>query len=72
MGQVATIGLDLAKSVSQAHGVDEAGAIVVPRKLRRLPFVPLGARSGAHEIVLDRHGSAVGTAASTSHFKGGQ
>ena len=35
MGQVVTIGLDLAKSVFQVHGVDEAGEIVVRRKLRR-------------------------------------
>ena len=29
MGQVVTIGLDLAKSVFQAHGVDEAGEVAV-------------------------------------------
>jgi hypothetical protein len=28
MGEVITIGLDIAKSVFQAHGVDEAGAVV--------------------------------------------
>jgi transposase len=33
--QVSTIGLDLAKSVFQVHGVDAAGAVVVRRKLRR-------------------------------------
>ncbi|HEU4929686.1 MAG TPA: IS110 family transposase [Candidatus Krumholzibacteria bacterium] len=33
--QVATIGLDLAKSVFQVHGVDAAGKIVVQRQLRR-------------------------------------
>jgi transposase len=37
MGQVVRIGLDLAKSVFQVHGVDEAGEIVVRRKLRRNP-----------------------------------
>lgn len=35
MGQVVTIGLDLAKSVFQVHGVDAAGEVVVRRKLRR-------------------------------------
>ncbi len=30
-----TIGLDLAKSVFQVHGVDDAGAIVITKKLRR-------------------------------------
>jgi transposase len=35
MGEVTTIGLDLAKNVFQVHGVDEAGAIAVRRALRR-------------------------------------
>jgi transposase len=33
--QVSTIGLDLAKSVFQAHGVDTAGKVVVSKQLRR-------------------------------------
>ena len=33
--QVSTIGLDIAKNVFQVHGVDEAGAAVLRRKLRR-------------------------------------
>lgn len=35
MGLVATIGLDIAKSVFQVHGVDGAGEIVVRRRLTR-------------------------------------
>src|SRR5271169_4091039 len=35
MGQVSTIGLDTAKRVFQVHGVDEAGAVVLRRQLRR-------------------------------------
>ncbi|MDH6234629.1 transposase [Mesorhizobium soli] len=35
MGNVTTIGLDIAKSVFQAHGVDAAGEVVVRRKLTR-------------------------------------
>lgn len=35
MEQPITIGLDLAKSVFQVHGVDAAGAVVVRRQLRR-------------------------------------
>jgi transposase len=35
MEQLTTIGIDLAKSVFQIHGVDAEGAIVVKRKLRR-------------------------------------
>jgi transposase len=33
--QVSTIGLDLAKSVFQVHGVDAAGTAVLLRQLRR-------------------------------------
>lgn len=32
---IKTIGLDLAKSVFQAHGVDEAGNAVLIKKLHR-------------------------------------
>lgn len=35
MSNVATIGLDIAKSVFQVHGVDAAGEIAVRRKLTR-------------------------------------
>jgi transposase len=35
MGQVSIIGLDLAKSVFQAHGADASGAVVYRKKLRR-------------------------------------
>ena len=35
MGEVITIGLDLAKSVFQAHGADASGEVVFRKKLRR-------------------------------------
>lgn len=35
MGEVSTIGLDLAKMVFQAHGADASGAVVFRKKLRR-------------------------------------
>lgn len=35
MGNITTIGLDIAKSVFQVHGVDAAGEVVVRRKLTR-------------------------------------
>jgi transposase len=35
MGQVVTIGLDIAKSVFQVHGVDGVGEVVVRRQVRR-------------------------------------
>ena len=59
MDQPITIGLDLAKSVFQVHGVDSDGTIVLRRQLRRsqvlafferLSFCLVGmeACSGAH------------------------
>ena len=35
MEQVSTIGLDIAKNVFQAHGIDETGEVVVRRQWRR-------------------------------------
>jgi hypothetical protein len=41
MQTITTIGLDIAKSVFQVHGVDAAGQVVIRRQLKRryvLPF----------------------------------
>ena len=35
MGDITTIGLDLAKNVFQVHAVDEASNVVVRKRLRR-------------------------------------
>ena len=35
MGAVTTIGLDIAKSVFQLHGIDAAGQVVIRRQLKR-------------------------------------
>ena len=35
MGEVSTICLDIAKSVFQVHGVDDTGAVVIRRQLKR-------------------------------------
>jgi transposase len=35
MQTITTIGLDIAKSVFQAHGVDAAGEVVIRRQLKR-------------------------------------
>jgi len=35
MQSISTIGLDVAKSVFQVHGVDAAGQVVIRRQLRR-------------------------------------
>lgn len=44
MGIVTTIGLDLAKSVFQVHGVDETGAAVLRRRLTRRRLLDFFAR----------------------------
>jgi hypothetical protein len=43
MGEVSTIGLDIAKSVFQIHGVDVDGAVVMRKRISR-------ARSSVWEI----------------------
>ena len=40
MGEVSTIGLDIAKSVFQVHGVDVDGAVVVRKRLSRSKVLP--------------------------------
>ena len=40
MTEVTTIGLDLAKSVFQVHGIDGSGKAVVRRQLRRRQVLP--------------------------------
>ncbi len=35
MGDITTIGLDLAKSVFQIHAVDEVGSVMMRKRLRR-------------------------------------
>ena len=41
---ISTIGLDLAKSVFQVHGVDASGAVVVRKTLRRAQVLPFFAK----------------------------
>ena len=36
MQTITTIGLDIAKSVFQVHGVDAAGQVVIRRQLKRV------------------------------------
>ena len=42
--QITTIGLDLAKSVFQVHGVDATGQAVVRKSLRRSQMLPFFAK----------------------------
>lgn len=44
MEKVTTIGLDIAKLVFQVHGVDEAGEVVVRRRLTRARMLPFFAK----------------------------
>jgi len=41
MGQVTTIGLDIAKSVFQVHGIDANGEVVLRRRLTRARLLPV-------------------------------
>ena len=38
--QITTLGIDLAKTVFQLHGVDAVGAVILQKKLRRGAVVP--------------------------------
>ena len=41
MGEVSTIGLDIAKSVFQVHGVNDAGAVVMRKRVGRTKVLQL-------------------------------
>ena len=43
MGEVSTIGLDIAKSVFQVHGVDSAGAVMMRKRIGRAKVLELAA-----------------------------
>ena len=44
MSEVATVGLDIAKSVFQVHGVDAVGAVIIRRQVRRAQILPFFAK----------------------------
>src|SRR5262244_1717947 len=50
MGEVTTIGLDLAKHVFQVHGVDAEGATVLRKQLRRAQVLAFFSRRFADPI----------------------
>jgi transposase len=58
MGQVVTIGLDLAKSVFQVHGVDEAGQVVFRRQIRRAQLLQFFAKQPACVVGMEACASA--------------
>ena len=55
---VTRIGLDLAKNVFQAHGVDAKGDIVVVRKIRRRELLRFAAKLAPCEIAMEACSSA--------------
>src|SRR5258707_202967 len=40
MGEITTVGLDLAKNVFQVHAIDGEGKVVIRRRLRRVEVMP--------------------------------
>lgn len=58
MGEISTIGLDLAKSVFQVHGADAAGATVFRQKLRRAQVLAFFAAQPPCTVALEACGSA--------------
>lgn len=64
MGQIVTIGLDIAKSVFQVHGVDESGAVIVRRQVRRAQLLAFSSRqrgsAGPSALDASRLGSSPG------------
>ena len=53
MEDIAVVGVDLAKSVFQVHGIDARGQVVLRRKLSRSKLLSFFADAAA---VRDRHG----------------
>ncbi len=53
MGEVSTIGLDIAKHVFQAHGADRSGAVVFRKRLRRAQVLEFLAAQPPCVVALD-------------------
>jgi transposase len=58
MDQVATIGLDIAKSVFQVHGVDAEGGVVIRQRLTRSRMLAFFARKAPCLVGMEACGSA--------------
>ena len=58
MGQVITIGLDIAKSVFQVHGVDAVGEVGVRRQIRRGQVLQFFAKQPACLVDIEACASA--------------
>ena len=60
MGEISTIGVDLAKSVFQVHGADASGAVVFRKKLRRSQVLSFFAAQPSCTVAME--------ACSSSHY----
>lgn len=58
MSEVSTIGLDIAKSVFQVHGVDDAGEVVIAKRLRRRQVIAFFERLPVCLVGLEACGGA--------------
>jgi transposase len=58
MGEVSTIGVDLAKSVFQVHGADASGAVLFRKKLRRHQVLTFFAAQPPCTVAMEACGSA--------------
>lgn len=58
MGEVVTVGLDIAKSVFQVHGVDAAGEVIVRRQIRRAQLLEYFAKLPACLVGIEACASA--------------
>jgi transposase len=58
MGEVSTIGVDLAKSVFQVHGADASGAVLFRKKLRRNQVLAFFAAQPPCTVAMEACGSA--------------
>jgi transposase len=58
MGEVCTIGLDLAKTVFQAHGAEASGAVLFRKKLRRHQVLTFFAAQPPCTVAMEACGSA--------------
>src|ERR1043166_5375167 len=58
MAKAITIGLDIAKNVFQVHAVDEAGQVILRRRLRRAQVEPFFAKLAPALVGVEACGSA--------------
>ena len=56
--KIATVGLDLAKTLFQVHGVDSQGHIVVRKQLRRAGVLPFFAKLEPCVVGMEACGSS--------------